>query len=186
LAIRRSVLETGVRLDNLRRGEDHVCGFRCVLLGRVVSIPEVLVHRRVHESNLTAPLHDNLTFDEVRRQHLVSTREAVLVPGAMRRDLIQFVRDGTISELRARPLLSALAVHARKLKILRVSERLPVLRRWACLCDLHRLGISYRASIRMLLPVLAPRLEALRKRRQERLFAVAFRGQSMRSGLPIR
>jgi hypothetical protein len=118
-----------VPLDNRRRGEDQVCGFRCALLGRIACVPEILRHRRFHGSNLTALADLPSSVSELRSGYSGSQREAVLVPLAMRHVLTQLVRTGAVSDARAHPLFPALAEHARRLKTLRVIECLPMIRK---------------------------------------------------------
>lgn len=168
LAIRRRVLEMGTPLTNLIRGEDLVCGFRCALLGRIKTVPEVLVHRRIHHENISGTGQENWSASEIGRWNSRWIGQAVLVPAAMRRDLRWFVGKGFVSPATAAPLFAALAAHSRRLKLLRVARRFPKCRAWMSLCELWRLGVSFKDAIRMLLPVVAPRLEILRKRRRSR------------------
>src|SRR5437667_5228944 len=96
------------------------------------------------------------------------TREAVLVPPLMRRDLGRLEQAGLLSRDRAEALNGALALHARRLKILRLATRHSTLRAWMSICDLRRLGLSLRDGARALLPAVAPRLEVMRLRRNAR------------------
>ena len=89
----------------------------------------------------------------------------MLIPASMRRDLLYFVRQGTISESVARPVLDALAKRLRSLKLQRVADKLPVLSRWLCLWQLYRCDIPLRTGLRLLLPAISPRLEFWRAQR---------------------
>lgn len=164
-AVRRRVLEVGLSLDTLHRGEDHVCGLRCALLGRMTTIPEVLVQHRIHQSNVSSPVRPTWSAAECRARFARETREAVLVPPLMRRDLIQLERMGLLSRGRVESVHAALALHARRLKILRLATRRSALRTWITVCALRRLGLSLRDSVRSLLPAAAPQLEVMRLRR---------------------
>jgi glycosyltransferase involved in cell wall biosynthesis len=164
-AVRRRVLEVGLPLDMLRRGEDHVCGLRCALLGRMSSIPEVLVQRRIHYDNVSSPVRSAWSAAECRARFAREMREAVLVPPLMRRDLAGFVQAGLVSSDRAAPVHRALLLHARRLKVLRLATHRSTFRAWMSVCDLQRLGLSLRDSVRSILPAVAPRLEVMRLRR---------------------
>jgi glycosyltransferase involved in cell wall biosynthesis len=177
LALRRRVLEAGVPIDNLTHGEDLVCGFRCALLGQIGIVPDILVHRRIHDRNFSGPDQQSWTARELRSWNARWIREAVLVPAAMRRDLERYVRDGSLAPARAEPLASALAIHSRRLKLLRAIQHLPRARAWLSLCEFRRLGIPIREGARSLLPFLAPRLEILRKRYRGRIGRNGVRGQ---------
>jgi glycosyltransferase involved in cell wall biosynthesis len=169
LALRRSVLEAGVTLDNLTHGEDLVCGFRCAVLGRIGIIPEVLVRRRIHERNFSGPNQQSWTSRDLISWNARWIREAVLVPAAMRRDLARYVRDGSLAPARAEALASALAIHSRRLKLLRVVQHLSKARALLSLWEFRRLGMPIREGARSLLPILAPRLELIRKRYRGRI-----------------
>jgi len=163
-AVRRRVIEVGLPLDALRRGEDHVCGLRCALLGRMSTIPDVLVQHRIHHDNVSSPVRPTWSPEECRARFAREMREAVLVPPLMRRDLASFVRTGLVSSDRADPIYRALSLHARRLKILRLATHRSTFRAWMSVCDLQRLGLTLRDSVRSILPAVAPRLEVMRLR----------------------
>jgi glycosyltransferase involved in cell wall biosynthesis len=164
LAVRRRVLDVGLPLDILQRGEDHVCGLRCALLGRMSTIPEVLVQHRIHHDNVSSPVRPAWSAAECRGRFAREMREAVLVPPFMRRDLAGFERSGLVSPERAAPVYRALLLHARRLKALRLAMHRSPLRAWMSVCALRRLGLSFRDSVRSILPAVAPRLEVMRLR----------------------
>ena len=168
LAVRRRVLEMGHSLDALHRGEDHACGFRCAVLGRLRTVPEVLVLRRIHSSNVSSPMSQSWTAAECVAHFRRDVREAVLVPPLMRRDLAQFVRLGLVTAEAAAPVDRALVQHSRRLKLLHLATRTTSWRACLIACSIWRLGFSLRDSVRMVLPAAAPRLEVLRIRRNTR------------------
>ena len=164
LTVRRRVLDVGLPLDILGRGEDHVCGLRCALLGRMSTIPEVLVQRRIHHDNVSSPVRRMWSAAECRARFVRDAREAVLVPSFMRRDLERFEQAGLVSPESAAPVYRALSLHARRLKVLRLATHRSTLRAWMSVCELQRLGLTLRDSVRSILPAVAPRLEVMRLR----------------------
>lgn len=165
LALRREVLDRGIALDHLRRGDDLVSGFRATLLGGVASVPEVLVHRRVHPANVSMGIGLDRAPAKLKKWHAKLMGEAVLIPISMGRDLAMLVEEGQVSEAVAEPVRAALAIEERRLKLLHVVHRQSALLGWTYLRALGRCGVAWRDGVRMLLPAIAPRLELLRKRR---------------------
>jgi len=169
MALRRKVLGAGLSLECLRLGEDNVCGFRSAVLGRMATIGEVLVHRRVHSDNLTSGVQPYGSAAECKSRFVQTMRQAVLIPSFMRRDLDRLVHDGLVPADRVVVLYPMLAINMRRVKILRVAPRLSAIRAWMSVCDLRRLGLPLRDSVRMMLPAAAPRLEILRLRRRTKM-----------------
>lgn len=165
LALRRQVLDRGIALDHLRRGDDLVSGFRATLFGGLASVPAVLVHRRVHPANVSMGIGLDREPAKLKKWHARLMGEAVMIPVSMRRDLTIFVKDGLISEAAAEPVLAALAIEQRRVKLLHAVHRRSALLGWTYLRALGRCGVPWRDGVRMLLPAIAPRLELLRKRR---------------------
>ena len=165
LALRREVLDRGIALDHLRRGDDLVSGFRASLLGGLASVAEVLVHRRVHPANISMGIGLDRAPAKLRKWHARLMGEAVLIPISMRRDLMMLVKEGRVSEATAEQVLAALAIEERRLKLLHAVHRRSAFLGWTYLHALSRCGVEWRDGVRMLLPAVAPRLEVLRKRR---------------------
>ena len=145
LALRRWVLEAGVTLDNLTHGERS--GLR---ISPCRSRPNR--HRSRHlgpsphspHRNFSGPDQQSWTAREWRSWNARWIgQKVVLVPAAMRRDLERYVRDGSLAPARAEPLASALAIHSRRLKLLRAIQHLPRARAWLSLCEFRRLGIPH-------------------------------------------
>lgn len=157
-AFRRRVFEVGVPLDGLRQSDDTVCGFRCAVLGRLATVPEVLVLRRVHLDNMSGPTRPSWTGAQFAAWFARYMSERVLIPGFMRRDLDRFEKAGLIPTARAAALRREIAPFSRQLKLLRVAPRLSRWRAWFSFCTLRSLGIPPRRSLRLTLQVAAPSL----------------------------
>lgn len=164
-AFRRSVLEAGPSLAGLRFHEDLVLGFRCVVLGRMSTIPDVLVLRRSHIDTLTGPIRIGWTSEDLGAWFSANVRERLRAPIFMRRDLDRFQRTGLVSAERARPLRRQIALYERELKLLRVTPRLPWWRRWTLYCGLRRVDLARHQALRLALIVVAPRLAMMFLRR---------------------
>lgn len=163
-AFRRSVSEAGPSLAGLRHHEDMVLGFRCLVLGRMSTITDVLVLRRSHADTMTGPIRIAWTRKDLSAWFSANVRQ-LLRPLFMRRDLDRFQRAGLVSMERARPLRHQIALYERELKLLRVTPRLPWWRRWMLYCALRRLNLPWRQAFRLVLIVVAPGLAMMCLRR---------------------
>ena len=155
-AHRRSVYQAGVSLAGLRQGDDMVIGFRCLLIGRMAAIPELLVRRRVHLDNMSGPIRYGWSGRDLSSWYRRFLREKVMVPGFMLRDLDKFAREGRIARARADELSGVVRAYARQFKLLRVVPRLSFWRRWTLYWGLRRAGLARRRALRLTLQVLAP------------------------------
>lgn len=164
-AFHRSLFEVGVSLDRLRIGEESVLAFRALVLGRVKTIPEVLVLRRVHLHNISGTLHPDWSGRDLRAWVAMELRRRTPVPGVMQRDLNALQRAGLISEERAGRLRRAARVYARELKLQRVALCHPWWRRWTLFFALIRLGQPWRAALRLTLMIAAPGIALILLRR---------------------
>jgi glycosyltransferase involved in cell wall biosynthesis len=164
-AFRREIYERGVSLAGLRQSDDLVIGFRCLLLGRLATLREALVLRRVHLDNMSGPMRPGWSGKDLAAWHARYMREKVLVPGFMRRDIARFARAGLIEAARAGRLDREVRLYARELKLLRVAPRLPAWRGWTLYFALRRLGTDWRRSIRLTLQAAAPSLAMMLLRR---------------------
>jgi glycosyltransferase involved in cell wall biosynthesis len=157
-AHRRWVYDAGVSLSGLRQGDDMVIAFRCLLLGRLSAVPEVLVRRRVHLDNMSGPIRYSWKGKELRAWFRRYLREKVLVSGFMYRDLDKFAREGRMPRARAEALARVVDQYTRQIKLLRVAPQLSFWRRWTLYFGLRRVGVAPRRSLRLTLQVLAPSL----------------------------
>jgi glycosyltransferase involved in cell wall biosynthesis len=164
-AFRRRVFEVGVPLDGLRQSDDSVCGLRCMVLGRLVTLHEVLVLRRAHLDNMSGSIRPNLTGTEFSAWLARYLRERVLVPAFMRRDLSMFEKRGLVSSERAETLRGEIAVTARRLKMQRIARRLPWWRAWLVYFGFRRLPTPFRQSVRLMLQAVAPSIAVMFVRR---------------------
>ena len=163
--------------SNLTHGEDSVADSAVPFSAKSASFPTSWSIAAFTTGILAAPINNRGRPVNSRSWNARGFWEAVLVPAAMRRDLERYVRDGSLAPARAEPLASALAIHSRRLKLLRAIQHLPRARAWLSLCEFRRLGIPIREGARSLLPFLAPRLEILRKRYRGRIGRNGVRGQ---------
>lgn len=155
-AHRRSVYQDGVSLAGLRQGDDLVIGFRCLLLGRLATLHDVLVQRRVHLDNMSGPIRYSWSGSELRNWFQRFLRDRMMITGFMYRDLDKFAREGRIPVARARALEREVDDFARQLKLLRVAPRLSFWRRWTLYFGLRATGVTPKRGVRLTLQVLAP------------------------------
>jgi glycosyltransferase involved in cell wall biosynthesis len=163
-AYRREVLALGPLADAWQ-SEDLILALRSLLLGRMATIPEVLVQRRVHLDNVSGPLRPSWTGSELARwygKHLTQQLAAVTV---IRADLARLAGQGSLPPEKEANIHAALAAHVRELKLLRVAPRLGRLKGWCVAWDLARLGLPWKRGLRSLLQQLAPGLAMIILRR---------------------
>jgi glycosyltransferase involved in cell wall biosynthesis len=165
LAFRRGILNLGLPLDPLRRSEDLVCGFRCAALGRLATVREVLVHRRVHLDNVSGPIRASWTGRDLQAWFRRHVRDGVAVPSIMCRDVAGYERARLIAPERAASLRKQALLHLREVKILRVALSRGGLPAWHAYFRLRRLGMVRRASIKLTLQAAAPALAMVFLRR---------------------
>jgi glycosyltransferase involved in cell wall biosynthesis len=156
-AYRRAVLTLG-SLADAWQSEDLILGLRALLLGRMATIPEVLVSRRVHLDNVSGPIRPSWSGAELARwyeRHLVQQLAAAAVT---RQDLDLLAAEGRLPPQKAASVRAALADHCRELELLQEARRLGPVRGWFLLPALRRLGMPPKQALRALLQRLAPGL----------------------------
>jgi glycosyltransferase involved in cell wall biosynthesis len=163
-AYRRAVLDLGP-LDNAWQSEDLILGLRALLLGRMATLPEILVHRRVHLDNVSGPIRPSWTGRELARWYSRHLGRRLAATAVMRRDLERIAASTALAPERAASLRAAIADHARELKLLIVAPRLGPFGGWCVLPRLARLGIARKQALRALLQRLAPGLAMVLLRR---------------------
>ena len=167
LAVRRIVFEVGVPLASLRRVDDSALAFRCLVLGRMKTIPEVLVLRRSHLDNVSAAIDVSWSGKTLGAWFSKHLDDLTPVPAVMRQDLDKFARDGLISAARAHQLRREVDLYAHEVELQRLAQRMPWWRwrRWTLYFALRRLGIGRRPAIRLALLATAPALAIMFLRR---------------------
>jgi len=164
-AFRRTVFELGTPLTGLQHSEDLICGFRCLLRGRLATIPEVLLHRRAHLNNLSGPIHPEWGGSQLAAWVAKTLRAKVLIPGVMKRDIALFEGYGMISPSRATTLRHEIMLHARSLKLLRISTRGGLGTALHAYSVLRKGGLSLRLSARLVLQTSLPSIAMIFLRR---------------------
>ncbi|MFI4988969.1 MAG: glycosyltransferase [Alphaproteobacteria bacterium] len=157
-AYRRAVLEAGTSLAALRHSEDRVLALRAMLLGRLVTIPEVLVLRRVHGGNVSGAISTSWSGRQLRAWFSEDVRRRIPVAATMRRDVAALAAEGRIEAALVPHLLGDIAAYRREAKLLRVAARLGPLGVWSVYLALRRLGVPAKEAIRALLTQTAPSL----------------------------
>ncbi len=164
-AYRRAVLEAGTSLAGLRHSEDRILALRAILLGRLATIPEILVLRRVHRSNVSGAVSPSWSGKQLRDWLTQDLRHRIPVAAAMRQDVAMMAAAGRIDAARAARVSGDIAAYAREAKLLRVARRLGPLGFLPLYHALSRLGVPRRESVRALLTQTAPSLAMLLVRR---------------------
>lgn len=155
-AYRRLVVESGTPFSGLRHSEDRVLALRALLLGSLATIPQVLVHRRVHRHNVSGPISAGWAGDQLRDWFSEDLRRKLAVARTMRLDIAMLMSgDGGGAAARAK-LFDAVRNYAREAKLLRVAARLGG--RGFCLAyrGLRRLGIPRKDAARYALTQTVP------------------------------
>ena len=163
-AYRRTVLDAGTTLE-VRHSEDLILAFRAILLGRLATIKEVLVLRRVHANNVSGAIAPSWTGPQLRTWFVGNVKRRIAVATVMSRDIARFQRDARIAPETAQRLLADVRAYSREAKLLRIAPRLGLLRGWSVYCALRRLGVGGKERIRALLSQLAPSLAMIMLRR---------------------
>jgi glycosyltransferase involved in cell wall biosynthesis len=163
-AFRRGVLEAGTALE-VRHSEDRILDLRAALLGRLATIKEVLVLRRVHAANVSGAVAPAWTGAKLQAWFADDTKRRVAVAAVMQRDVAKLERDGRIAPATAAQVRADIRAYAREVKLLRVAPRLGLWRGWWVYRALRRLGVGGKEGVRLLLSQLAPSLAMMFLRR---------------------
>jgi len=164
-AYRRTVLDAGSPLAGLRHSEDRILALRGRLLGRLLTLPEDLVLRRVHGANVSGAVGTSWSGEKLRAWLDEETRRRVAVTAAMRRNLAAMAAAGLIDGAEVAETAAAIASYGREVRVIRAARRLG----WTALLPLHRelrrLGVPPRESLRAILTQTCPVLAMMLLRR---------------------
>lgn len=151
-AYRRALFVGFAPLSPLRHEEDRLLTIRALLRGRALLLPDRLVQRRSHASNVSGPAAALATAQANKawwRRHL---GEKFAVIDAIVQDVRQQAPDDSAA------FLENLRRQRRRLRLLRAAGRLGPRVAVRALFALRATGLAWRPTLRLLLPQVAPHL----------------------------
>ncbi len=140
----RRLFEAGPALDGLRNQEDRLLAYRAACLGDLVSVPAVLVLRRIHAGQTSGHLHRSSSPAAARVRRLQNTANRIRTAARMLQETAYFEREGYLGHDVADQLSLSLQLELRTLRLYRAAAHRTRQIRLAAVLTLVRRGVPLR------------------------------------------
>jgi glycosyltransferase involved in cell wall biosynthesis len=157
-AYRRSVVQGGVSIGGLTYNDDLALGLRALLMGEIKTIPEVLVHRRVHLGNVSGPFSPDWTVRQYSEWYERALRWRLAAAFVMRKEARAFSCLAGETGQRARRASAAVDRQVKVIKVIRAARRLGLVAAPHIYLRLGALQMPSRLRLRTLMQRLTPAL----------------------------